>query len=136
MGFLKSMFGGGPSKNDLIKTLVKKRIAADPFAEASGFTPDKVDSLSRMQLSMLPEAGIVANVETYAKMKKMGASDGEIFERIEAHRSRLISGSMPSGCDLRRYIKYRVDLENATGQPVADESVDHAIDEALRFFGG
>ena len=135
MGFIKRLFGSGKSKSDLIRDLAKHRISSSPLAISSGFTPEMVDSLSGMQIASLPEAGIVANVETYSTLKRAGTSDNEIFQRIEAHRSRMVSGSMPAGCDLRSYIKYRVHLENATGAPVSDESIDFAIDEALKFVG-
>jgi len=136
MGFLNRLFGGGRSKTDLIRDLVKLRVASDPMAHASGLTPDAVDSLSKMQLNTLPEAGIVANVGTYLTMKKIGADDSEIFQRIESHRSRLVSGTMPTSCDLRSYIKYRARLENNSGVSISDESIDHAIDEALAFLNG
>ena len=134
MGFLKRLVSGGPSKTDLIRDLVKRRISLDPLAGSSGVSPETVDSLSKFQLSSLPEAGIVTNVETYLKMKKIGATDEEIFDRIETHRSRMVSGSMPGNCDLRGYIKYRAHLENMSGASVSDESIDYAIDEAVRFF--
>ena len=133
MGLFGSLFGGGRSKTDLIRDLVKLRISSDPMAHAAGLTPDAVDSLSKMRLNMLPEAGIVANVGTYLTMKKMGADDSEIFDRIEQHRSRLVSGYMPDNCDLRSYIKYRAHLENSSGLEISDESIDFAIDQAIEF---
>lgn len=133
MGLLGRLFGGGRSKTDLIRDLVKLRVASDPAAQASGLTPNAVDSMSKMRLNILPEAGIVANVGTYLTMKKMGADDSDIFHRIEEHRSRLVSGYMPSDCDLRSYIKYRAHLENASGVSISDESIDFAIDQALEF---
>ena len=63
MGLLGRMFGGGRSKTDLVRDLVKLRVASDPMAQASGLTPDAVDSLSKMRLNMLPEAGIVATTD-------------------------------------------------------------------------
>jgi hypothetical protein len=46
----------------------------------------------------------------------------------------MVSGTMPSACDFRTYIKYRDHLENSAGPPMTDEDIDSAIDEAVRFF--
>jgi hypothetical protein len=46
---------------DLIRDLVKHRIASDPVAADFGLTPDVVDGLSKTRPSMLPEAGIVVS---------------------------------------------------------------------------
>jgi len=133
MGFLGKLLGGTGSKTGFIRSLVKQRISSDSAAQSAGFTLDMVDSLSGMQIRSLPEAGILSNVETYLKMKKLGATDLDVFQRIEAHRSRMVSGTMPDGCDLRRYIKYRVHLENSQGAPISNESIDSSINQAIEF---
>jgi hypothetical protein len=47
MALWKSLFGGGrPSKDDLIRRLVKQRVRDDPLAASMGFNERMVDSLS------------------------------------------------------------------------------------------
>lgn len=93
-----------------------------------------VDSLPANQLNALPDAGIVDNVETYLLLKQREFSDQEIFRTIETHRATIATGAMPANCDLRQYVKYRVALENVTGNPFPESYVDYAVDQTLAFF--
>ena len=70
------------------------------MANAMGFNEHMIDSLGMLQLAGLPESTIVAIVETYAVLKKKGVSDQEIFQRIEDHRSSVVSGEMPKTLNL------------------------------------
>ncbi|MFZ3137346.1 MAG: hypothetical protein WA126_08155 [Thermodesulfovibrionales bacterium] len=128
MGLWKSLFGGvGYSKNDLIRSLAKQRVRDDPMANAMGFNEHMIDSLGMIQLAGLPESTIVAIVETYAVLKKKGVSDQEIFQRIEAHRSSVVSGEMPKPLHLDSYILYRIRLEHSHGFPISEDYINEAI---------
>jgi hypothetical protein len=72
---------------DLIRQLAKQRIATDPMAAALGLTAATIDSLPELQLAGLPEATILAIVETWAILRGQGIAESEIFAKIEAHRS-------------------------------------------------
>lgn len=136
MGFWKSLFGGGrPGKNDLIRSLAKQRVRDDPMAAAMGFNEHMVDSLGMMQLAGLPESTIITIVETFAMLKKHGASDQEIFQRIEAHRSSIGSGEMPNPLNLESYIQYRVELEHSHGSPISEEFVSEATRVCREHYG-
>ena len=130
MGLLGRLFGGGgTNKNNLIKHLVKERIQSSPGFAARGFDESMVDSLSSLQLAGLPESTIVTIVESWVIMSNRGVPDAEIFESIEAHRSRLAgSGDMSSELSLSNYIKYRIDLEHQHAEPISDDFIDYAID--------
>lgn len=139
MGFLASLFKKNPAtkrptKIDLIKSLVKKRVHDDPMASFMGFDMSMVDQLPELQLMGLPEGTIVTIVETYATLKRHGASDSEIFERIEAHRRAACLGNMPSNLDLERYIEYRVALEHTDGTPLPEAHVSDSVLLARTYF--
>ena len=129
-----------PSKEDLIRSLVKKRVSNDPMASRMGFDARMVDSLDAIQLISTPEGSIVTIVETYALLKKQGASDRQIFDRIEAHRSTIGSGAMPSPLDLESYTQYRIAVEcRRRGQrhelPMASGFVSEAVQICRQHFG-
>ena len=86
-----------------------------------------VDSLGPMELAGIPEAAIVTIVETYALSKRSGASDLDIFNHIEAHRSQIGSGTMPDPLDLESYIQYRIEIENSTDAPISRQFVSDAV---------
>lgn len=128
MSFWRSLFGGGrPRKSELIRNLAKQRVRDDPMAAAMEFDERMVDTLGTMQLAGLPESTIVTIVETYATLKKHGVSDGEIIQRIEAHRSSIGSGELPRPLNLDSYIQYRLELEHSHGAPISEEFVTDAI---------
>jgi len=107
-----AQFGKDPhNKNDLIRSLAKQRIRADPMAAAMGVNENTVDSLGIMQLTGLPESTIATIVETYATLKKQGTQDGEIFARIEAHRATIGAGQLPQPLTLENYVAYRIAIE-------------------------
>jgi len=129
MGLFGKLFGGGVDKNSLIKELAKSRVRNDPMASAMGFDESMVDSLSGMQLAGLPEGTIVTIVETWALLNKKGVPDEEILMRIENHRSRFSGGgNLPNPLTLSSYVKYRVNLENETGAPIADAFIKEAVE--------
>ena len=106
MGLWKLPIGGGrSSKEELIRNLVKKRVSNDPMASRM------VDSIDALHLICLPEANIVTIVETYALMKQLGASDQQIFDSIETHRSTIGTGAIPNPLNLESYTQYRIAVE-------------------------
>jgi len=135
MSFWKSLFGKGPSsKNDLIRSLAKQRIRADPMAAAMGFSEPMVDSLGITQLAGLPESTIATIVETFAVLKKQGIQDGEIFARIEAHRATVGTGQIPQPLTLESYVTYRIALEHSVGAPVSQDFIAEAVTICRAFF--
>lgn len=136
MGLWNSLFGGGRlSKEYLIRSLVKKRVSDDPTASRMGFDARMVDSLDAVQLISTPEGSIVTIVETYALMKKQGASDQQIFDRIEAHRSMIGSGTMPSPPNLESYTQYRIAVECRDVMPMSGGFVSEAVQICRQHFG-
>lgn len=136
MGFLKSMFGGGrPSKDDLVRSLAKKRVREDPMSAAMGFSENIIDEMGMIQLAGLPENSIATIVETFAILKKNGVPESEIFTRIEAHRSLMVSGQIPNPVTLESYIRYRVYIECSHGAPISDGFLAEAIRVFRQHFG-
>lgn len=136
MGVFSSLFGGGrSSKEDLIRSLVKKRVSNDPMASRMGFDARMVDSLDALQLISTPEGSIVTIVETYALMKKQGASDQHIFDGIEAHRSTIGNGAMPSPLDLESYAQYRIAVECRHVMSISSGFVSEAVQICRQHFG-
>ena len=136
MGIWNSLFGDGrPSKNDLIRSLAKQRVRQDPIASSMGFNESMIDSLGMLQLAGLPESTIATIVQTYASLKKHGASDEEIFSRIEAHRSSIGSGDIPSPLTLNSYVEYRLDVEHSHGAPISSGSIAESVRTCCEHFG-
>ena len=135
MGWLSALFGGGRTKESLIRTLVKKRVSSDPSAAVSGVTPDAIDALSAERLMGLPEATVVMISEAWSQGKGRGLPEGQIFQLIEAHRSMAAKGDLPLSLTLESYIEYRVDLEHSDGMPVSVDHIEHCVREARKFFG-
>ena len=136
MGLWSSLFGGGrPSKEDLIRSLITKRVSNDPMASLAGFDARMVDSLGALELISTPEGSIVTIVETYANMKKQGASDQQIFDGIEAHRSTIGSGTMPSPPTLESYTQYRIEVECRHVMPIQSGFVSEAVQVCRQHFG-
>jgi hypothetical protein len=136
MGLWKSFLGGGrPSKDDLVRSLAKKRVREDPMAATMGFDENIIDEMGMIQRAGLPENTIGTIVETFALLKKNGVSESEIFARIEAHRSLMVSGQIPNPLSLESYIRYRVYLECSHGAPIADEFLEEAIYVFRQHFG-
>lgn len=116
MGFFSSLFGGGgPSKNDVIRSLAKTRL------RLLGIDDGPIDSLGMLQLAGLPESTIATIVESYGALKKRGESDEEIFLRIESHRAQIGSGDIPEPLTLESYVQYRIDVEHSHGAVPIDE---------------
>jgi len=136
MGFLSNLFSGRkPSKEDLIKSLAKKRIKEDPLAKSKGFNESMIDALSTMELMSIPEAAIVTIIETYALSLKSGAPEEAILNHIENHRSQLGAGAVPSPLNLESYIKYRIKIEQEHGEPISEQFISRAISRARKQYG-
>jgi hypothetical protein len=106
------------------------------MTSAMGFDKSMVDSMSEFQLASLPEGTIVTIVETWAKLRKFGAEDVEIFRRIEDHRSTAFPrGQLPSPLSLKTYIRYRLEIEHSHGAPLDDSFVEAAIEAARKAYG-
>jgi len=105
------------------------------MASLMGFDARMVDSLDALQLISTPEGTIVTIVETYALMKNQGASDQQIFDAIEAHRSVIGSGTMPSQANLEQFTQYRIALECRHGAPISSGFVSEAVHISRQHFG-
>lgn len=134
MGFLGKLFGGGRTKEDLIRTLVKKRVSGDGAATSVGATPGAIDELSPEMLACLPEATIVWIVEHWVQGRSHQMPEQQIFLRIEAHRSMAAQGQLPAAPTLSSYVRYRIDLEHGHGVPLSAPHIEHCIREARQFF--
>lgn len=136
MGFLRNQSEGSRlTKEDLIRSLVKRRVREDPLAEGMGYSESMVDSLGTMELMGFPEAAIVTIVETYALSQQSGASDEAIFDHIENHRSQIGSGTMPTPLNLESYIKYRIQIEHSHGAPISEQFISDAIATCRDHYG-
>ena len=134
MSTFDKLFGRRPTKFDLIRKLLKARLRSDPMAQLAGINPDAVDSQPDAVILGTPEGTITTIVETYIAMKRQGVPEEEILLRIEEHRSEIGAGTVVFPLPLRSYIRYRVSLEHSASAPVSDDSLDHSIQEALKFF--
>jgi len=121
----------GPSKEDLIRTLIKRRFLETGILDE--YSRD-VDSLSKVQLYGTPEATILVIVKSYATLKKGGAPDDEIFALIEAHRAAAGTGPLPNPLTLQSYVTYRVALEHSHGAPISHDFIAEAIAVSRAFF--
>jgi len=151
-------------KEDLIRTLLKKRIIESGTIDDPEDFKQWVDTLTTELLWGVPEAMIVTIVETYFLFKADGWNHYEILSWIEEHRSKLIVGKSEikakhwdSEEDLKvledsdwqfgkgnptipktlvGYIKYRTALEDDDqhGVPISEKTIEETIEVALRFF--
>ena len=135
MGWFGKILGGGRTKQDLILTLVKKRLTGDVLADAVGATPEAIDELPPEMLISLPEATIVSIVEAWAQGRSRQIPEEQVFKFIEAHRSMAAQGELPASPTLSSYVRYRIDLEHGHGHPpVSAAHIEHCIREAHHFF--
>lgn len=136
MSIFSNLFRQRPSKMDLVRRLLKARLAADPMTTLLGLSPEVVDTQPDELLLGTPEATITTIVETYVTMKQQGIDERQILELIEELRSVIGSDIIPSPLTLRSYIRYRVSLEHSNSAPVSDASLDYSIQEARVFYEG
>ncbi len=134
MSIFDNLFGRRATKFDLIRKLLKARLRSDPMAQLAGVNPDEVDSQPDAVVLGTPEGTITTIVETYITMKRQGVSEDQILLLIEEHRSEIGADTVVFPLPLRDYIRYRVSLEHSGSAPVSDDSLDHSIQEALKFF--
>src|SRR6188472_722131 len=88
-----------------VDSRVKKGVLSRRLLDASG--------LNTVQLMETPEATIVTIAESYFIMQSFGVPDTDIFEEIEAYRSKVVPGwkkSRPS--TLVAYAHYRTNIEH------------------------
>ena len=134
MTIFDKLFGRRPTKFDLIRNLLKARLCSDPMAQLAGVNPNAVDSEPDTVVLVTPEGTITTIVEIYIAMKRQGVPEEQILLLIEEHRSVIGAGTVVWPLTLRSYIRYRVPLEHSPSAPVSDDSLDHSIQEALKFF--
>jgi len=138
MSLWSFLFGGDrPSKNDLIRSLAKQRVRQDPMAFGMGFNERTIDSLGMFQVAGLPESTIATIVETYARLKKLGATDHEIFARIEAFRSTIGGrGEIPNPVNLESYTQYRIEIEHGHALiRISQDFIAEAVRVCRQHFG-
>tara|TARA_B100000315_G_C14110792_1_gene378060 strand:- start:37 stop:510 length:474 start_codon:yes stop_codon:yes gene_type:complete len=153
MGFFSKMFSGDSpqSKFDIIKRFAKERMSKlkksdSSFAFQSTISGmDDMDSWDTMMLEGLPESNIVTIVEGYFIMKNQGLDDFSIFRNIEDHRSSFDSypnpNPMPSNCNLKSYIYFRLEFElpNDAGFNIGENGftrdfIERVIDESIKLY--
>lgn len=136
MGWFSKMLGNSRTKEDLIRTLVKKRVTGDVLAAAVDATPEAIDELPLEILISLPEATIVSIVEAWAQGRSRQMPEEHIFHLIETHRSMAAQGKLPASPTLSSYVRYRTDLEHGHATPpLSAAHIEHCIREAQQFFG-
>ena len=118
---------GAPDRLKLVRSFVKKRVIQDPIASLHGYSPEMVDQLPPAVLLGLPEATLVLIVESFAALRKLGASESEALKRIEAHRSAVAPGRMPASASLEQYVAYRLSLEHSGGGPISHEHIADCV---------
>lgn len=135
MGWFSKLPGGGRTKEDLIRILVKKRVTDEAAFASVGLTPEAVDALPHEILICLPEATIVSIVKAWAEGKSQQMREEQIFQLIETFRSTAGQGVPPASPTLSSYVKYRVALEQTGDAPLSEAHIDYCIREAQQFFG-
>ncbi|CAK8715354.1 MAG: hypothetical protein CDV28_11738 [Candidatus Electronema aureum] len=124
-----------PTKESLIRELVKQRLANDPnFAKSFNVSPAVIDSMPIEVIMGLPESTIFSIVESWAQCLNKNISPMRILQLIEAHRCRAAEGEMPYSLSLEVYIQYRVNLEHSEGASISDAHIDHCIYQARKFY--
>jgi hypothetical protein len=103
-----------PTKESLVRKLVKQRLANDPnFAKMFNVSPAVIDSMPIEVIMGLPEATIFSIVESWAQCLNENISPMRILQLIEAHRCGAAEGEIPYSLSLEVYIRYRVNLEHS-----------------------
>jgi hypothetical protein len=90
-----------------------------------------VSNMSVEEAMGSPEGTVVTIVDTYHDLRANGASAAEALAAIEKFRSSIAPGSMPRGCGLEDYVKYRVRLEHRRGGQMSDFEIRRACSMTL-----
>ncbi len=130
MGIFSKLMGMSDQKVNLIRTLLRQRIALDPTAKAMGQTPALADEMPMMMLMGLPEATIVTCVESWAQLRQQRVADAEIAKRIASLR-----GGAPGANTVEDVIRDRVQAEHGQSGFLPSEHVEACIREAKRAYG-
>ncbi|MCA9287204.1 MAG: hypothetical protein KDA05_01385 [Phycisphaerales bacterium] len=130
MGFFKRLVGMSAEKEQLLRRLLRARVARDPSARAMGQGPEFADSVNSLVLMGLPEGTIVACVESWAQLKKQGLSEPAIAQRIAAVR-----GGSPSGDSVADVIRDCVLREHGHSGFLPADHVDWCIEQARASYG-
>lgn len=136
MGWFSKFLGSGRTKEDMIRSLVKNRLAGDVLADAIGAIPEAINEAPPEMIWSLPEATIVAIVEAWAQGRSRQIPEKQIFQFIEAHRSKAVKGELSASPTLISYLRYRIDLEHAHAHPpLSGPHIKYCMNEAIQFFG-
>jgi hypothetical protein len=130
VGLFSKLFGMADGKVNLIRALLRQRIAIDPTAKRLGQTPAFADEMPTMMLMGLPEATIVTCVESWAQMRGQRVPDAEIARRIASFR-----GGAPGATTVEDVIRYRVQAEHGQSGFLPAEHVEWCIREARTAYG-
>lgn len=107
------------SKDELIRLLLKHRIAYDAQAHAQGFRPAMVDGMNTLQINSAPEATIVSIVEHFYALSAKGLDQETALQTIDVHRASTGNGASPVLGSLEEFVAYRVVLEHKVLLPDA-----------------
>lgn len=130
MGFFARLMGVSAEKEQLIRRLLKARVARDPSARTMGQGPEFADSINSMMLMGLPEATIVTCIESWAQLKAQGATEAAIARKIGAFR-----GGASSSGSVVDVIRTRVLGEHANSGFLPTDHIDWCIAEARSAYG-
>lgn len=129
MAFLSRLMGVSAEKEQLIRRLLKARLARDPSGSKTGHGPAFADTVNSLVLMGLPEATIVTCVESWAQMKKQGLSDVVVAQRISAFR-----GGSQVGSGVADVIRARVLAEHGHSTFLPADHIDLCIQEARKVY--
>jgi hypothetical protein len=130
MGFFTRLMGVSAEKEQLMRRLLKARVARDPSARAMGQGPEFADSVNSLVLMGLPEATIVTCVESWAQLRGQGLSEPAIAQKIAAFR-----GGSSFGGGVVDVIRARVLGEHGHSGFLPADHVDWCIKEARAAYG-
>jgi hypothetical protein len=93
MGLFKRIFGPKKTIEDLIRSLVRKRVLGDGTVTDPAEFNVWLDNATQVILYGVPEASIVTIIQTYVDMEAKGYNHYDILNTIEESRSRLVEAS-------------------------------------------
>lgn len=136
MALFDKLLGSNSEKIRLIRELTRFRIRTDPTAQLMSIDPNQVDSLTKSQLMMLPEASIATIVETYTQLTRRGASAQSALSQIDAHRaSGFGSERSTQTSNLFDYVADRMRIENDQSVEMDQAFIDSAVFTSAKVFG-
>lgn len=128
MGFFTKLFGMD-GKEQLIRSLLKKRISEDPSTAGYGQGPEYADKISFIQLMGHAEATIVTCVQNWKYARDQGSPDVYAASMIANHRNAPPAGTV------EEVIHTCVEQEHGHSGFLPSSHIDWCIEEAKKYYG-